>query len=106
MTWIDLFLDLLHLAWFEVTQGVRNIWVRVRAPFWIYLLIVVILIVATIASSVVVLGGVVFESTWTIFWGGIFLLGMVVLVGIVLIPVVLGIKIIGAIYARIFGGRA
>ena len=104
MNWLDRILDFLHFLWLEVTQVIRNIWGRVRAPFWIYLFLVVALMVTTIASSVVVMGGVVIESTWTIFAGGILLLGMIILVGIVLIPAVLGVNLIRAIYARFFGG--
>jgi hypothetical protein len=105
MTWINRILDLLHLLWFEVTQAIRNTWTHVRAPFWIYLFVVVILIGVTIASSVVILGGVAIESTWVIFFGGILLLSMIALVGIVLIPAVLGINIVRAIYTRLIGGK-
>jgi|SRR3989338_8649082 len=94
----------LRLVWFEATQVVRNIWTHARAPFWIYLFVVVALLGAIIASSMVVIGGVAIESTWVIFWGGIFLLGMIILVGVVLIPAVLGIDVIRAIYNRLTGG--
>lgn len=105
MTWIDRVLDLLHLLWFEVSQVIRNIWAHVRTPFWTYLIVVLVVIGATIASSVVVIGGVVIESSWVIFLGGIFLLCMIALVGVILIPAILGINIVGAIYARFTGGR-
>lgn len=104
MTWIDRILDLLHLAWFEVTQAFDWVWARVRAPLGSYVAVVVVLVLATIVPIMVVIVGVGVGSTFTIFWGGILLLAMIVLVGAVLIPAALGTNIIRALYARISGG--
>lgn len=107
MSWIDHVLDLLHVLWFGVIQVVRNIWARIRVPFWIYLITVIVLIDAAIVCGMVVIGGVAIESTWIIFWGGLALLGFIVLVGVALFPVILVVVvgIIRAIYTRLGGGR-
>lgn len=107
MNWIDRILDLLHLAWFEVKQVILNLWACIRVPFWIYLITVIVLIGATIVCGMVVIGGVAIESTWTIFWGGLALLGFIVLVGLMLVPVILVVivGIIRATYTRLGGGR-
>ena len=104
MTWFDRLLDLLHLAWFEVTQVIHSVWARISAPLWIFLLFGLILIGAIAVISAVVIGGVAIESTWVIFWGGILILGMIVLVGVVLFPVALGVNIILAVYRRLIRG--
>jgi hypothetical protein len=48
--------------------------------------------------------GTIVESNWTIFAGGIVLIAGIVMVGVVLIPAVLGVNIVRAIAARL-GGR-
>lgn len=106
MNWVDRLLDLLHLLWFEVRQVIQNIWARIRVPFWIYLITIIVLIGATIVCGMVVIGGVAIESTWIIFWGGLALLGFIVLVGVALVPwPVVIISIIRATYTRLDGGR-
>src|ERR1035437_8282578 len=101
MTWIDRILDFVHELWFNVNEVIRNIWARIRVPFWIYLITIIVLIDAISVCGMVVIGGVAIESTWTIYWGGLALLGFIVLVGVVLVPwPVVIISIIRATYTR------
>ncbi len=99
MNWFDRILEFLHLLWLEVAQVIRNIWARIGLPLGIYVGVVTALIVITIVVGLpVLITGVVIESNWTIFWGGIILLGGFGIVGVVLLPFMLIVRFLRVIF--------
>lgn len=103
MNWIDFVIDLIHLAWFEVTQMASWIFRRTRKPLMIYTFVVVLTIVFALASIIWVFVGLENGSQTMIFTGGIALLLDIIVIAVILFPAALGINILGTISAKILG---
>lgn len=88
----------------RVGSGIVRFFKGARRPFLLYTGVVVSTILIAFASAVVVMMGLANGSQTMIFNGGIVLLIDIIVVAVVLLPAALGVNILGAISAKIFGG--